>query len=292
MQRFIQEGRVTVDGVAPKPSTTLRAGQRVRFVEPPPPPPMPLPQDIPLKILHEDDAILVIDKPADLVVHSSPGVIEGGSMVNALLMHTDQLSTEGGLYRPGIVHRLDRHTSGVIVVARTDAAHRSLAAQFKERTVQKVYEACVHGCPEEETGVIDLPIGRSLSDPKKMAIRHDDGGRASLTRYTVQVSGERFSWMTLYPATGRTHQLRVHLRSLGHSIVCDAVYGHEKKITRSALLGQNQKSGESPILYRQALHARRLVLQHPDDERWLEFESPLPADLTAVRAVLTDSDDE
>lgn len=283
IKRFIGEDRVRVDGDPAKPSANLKTGNTVEIDIPPPPPLVPLPEDIPLDIIHQDDALIVINKSPDIVVHPTPAGLEaGGTIVNALLGHTDELSKEGGDYRPGIVHRLDRETSGILVVARNDDAHRHLAAQFKARTVDKEYVAFSHGVPREESGVIDLPIGRSLRERKKMAIRTDEGGKESRTEWRVTKTAGAFTWFRLHPTTGRTHQIRLHLKALGHPIVCDATYGREKKITRSELSGRTPKAGEEPILTRQALHAAGIRFRHPTTDESMEFEAPLPEDLAAV----------
>ncbi|MCA8958982.1 MAG: RluA family pseudouridine synthase [Planctomycetes bacterium] len=285
LKRCIDDGRVTIDGRVRKPSARLEANQRVVVDLPAPPPALPIPEDFPLTILHEDEALLVIEKPADLVVHPSPGTAAGGTLVNALLGHTDRLSREGGDYRPGIVHRLDRETSGVILIARTDAAHRNLSAQFKEREVHKEYLACVHGVPTSTEGDIDLPIARSLTDRKKMAIRHDEQGKASFTHWRLLRACGEFAWIHCFPRSGRTHQIRLHLKAIGHPILCDALYGREKRITAAELEGRKPQ-GEA-ILTRHALHAFRIRFRHPSTGEAVMFESPLSGDLLDVWTVST-----
>ncbi len=282
LKSYIQKGRVSVDGETPKPSTTLQAGQQLEVRIPPPPPPFPVPEGLPLDIIYEDEALLVINKTSEMVVHPHPGSGESGTLVNALLNYTDILSSEAGEYRPGIVHRLDRETSGLLLVARTDAAHRHLAAQFKARTLQKEYYALVHGIPRESEGEIDLPLGRSPTHRKKMTIRHDEQGKSSKTRWCRERQLGNFCWLHLFPATGRTHQIRVHLKAIGHPILCDALYGREKKITRSELVGRKPKAGEAPLLERHALHAARLRFQHPLDDRRVELVAPFPPDLAQL----------
>ncbi|MGE3962994.1 MAG: RluA family pseudouridine synthase [Planctomycetota bacterium] len=279
LKRYIEEGRVLVNGAPPKPSTTLRAGSEVSVRIPAPPPLRPIAQEIPLAVIFEDDAILVINKGPDMVVHPSPGRSPQGTLVNALLGRPGQLSSEGGDYRPGIVHRLDRETSGLIVVARTDAAHRNLAAQFKARAVAKEYLAFAHEVPNSAEGLVDLPVGRSPTQRKKMTVRHDEQGKESQTRWRVERTLARFTWFRLFPRTGRTHQIRVHLKSLGHPIVCDALYGREKKITLSEIHGRTPKAGEEAVLDHHALHAARLSFAHPVHGQPLTFEAPLPREL-------------
>lgn len=282
LQRYIADGRVSVTGKPAKPSLALRAGQSITIRIPPPPPPLPVPQDLPLEVLHEDDVFLVINKSPDMVVHPSPGVTEGGTVVNALLHHTDELSGEGGDFRPGIVHRLDRETSGLLIVARTDDAHRKIAAQFKAREVHKEYLALSHGHPKDPAGRVDLPLGRSLTQRKKMAVRVDSEGKPSVTEWRAVRRIGLFTWFHCFPETGRTHQIRLHLKAIGHPIVCDALYGREKTLTWSEVEGRRPKSGEEPILTRHALHARRIEFRHPITEALVAFEAPLPADLAAL----------
>lgn len=282
LKRLIHDGRVTLDDATCKPSTNLRAGNRVLVRIPPPPPPLPIPENVDLDILHEDEGMLVVAKPAGMVVHPSPGTAAGGTLVNALMGWTDGLSTEGGDYRPGIVHRLDRETSGILLVARTDAVHRTLAAQFKERTVHKEYVACVHGVPAESEGIVDQPLGRSPTQRQRMAIRHDDGGKPSVTSWKIEHTTQNFTWLRCFPKTGRTHQIRVHLKSIQLPIICDGTYGREKKISESELLLRTPKKGENPILTRHALHAHRIRFQHPLTDEWVEFEAPLLPDMQRV----------
>lgn len=285
LKRLIEEGRVRIDGRAPKASRMLRAGERVELEVPPPPPPLPVPQRIPFEIIHEDESFLVIGKPAGLIVHPGAGNLAGGTLVNALLAHDDRLSREAGDFRPGIVHRLDRETSGLMVIARDDDTHRRLAAQFKARMVRKEYLALAHGAPATAQGSIAEPIGRSVSDRKRMAVRHDSGGKPALTAWRAVGTLGRYTWFRCFPHTGRTHQIRVHLKSIGHPLLCDFVYGREKTLTLSEAHGRHPQGKEEPALARHALHAFRLAFRHPEDGRPLEFEAPLPADLARLWAV-------
>lgn len=286
LQRMIKDGRVRLAGATAKSSTALARGQKVEIVLPPPPPIAPLPEDIPLEIVHEDEHILVINKPSDLVVHPSPDGLEaGGTLVNALLGRTSRLSLEGGTLRPGIVHRLDRETTGVMVIARTDEAHRHLAAQFKERLVKKQYLAFCHGRPKQQSGDIDAPIGRSLTQRKKMAIRHDEAARAAHTRWQVEGHVGDFTAFRCFPTSGRTHQIRLHLKSIGHPIVCDALYGREKSLSTEEVMGK--KPGPA-ILTRHALHAAVLQFAHPATEQQVSFEAPLPEDMFHLFQLLSE----
>ncbi len=282
LKRLVEQGHVRIAGRAAKPSRPLRAGETVEISIPPPPPPLPIPESFPLDVIHEDAAFLVIHKPAGLVVHPGAGNLHGGTLVNSLLAHTDQLSREAGDYRPGIVHRLDRETSGLMVIARHDDAHRRLAAQFKARMVRKEYLALAHGEPVSLEGRIEEPIGRSLVNRKRMAVRPDSGGKAALTLWRTIGSLGRFTWFRCFPHTGRTHQIRVHLKTIGHPIACDFHYGRERSLTLSEAQGRKPQGKEEPVLSRHALHAFRLEFRHPDDGQLLQFEAPLPDDLSAL----------
>ena len=226
------------------------------------PPPRPVsvePEPIPLKLVYSDAHLLVVDKPAGLTVHPAPGH-PSGTLVNALLALCPDLKGVGGELRPGIVHRLDKDTSGLMVVAKTSEAHLALSRQIKERRVRKGYLALVTGKLQPAEGIIDAPVGRDTRNRKRMAIV--GSGREARTRYRVLRSSESYSLVEAFPETGRTHQIRVHLASLGHPLVGDHVYGK-----RSALVG------------RQFLHAHILGFRHPATGGWKEFTSPLPADL-------------
>jgi 23S rRNA pseudouridine1911/1915/1917 synthase len=275
VQRWIDDGRVRI-GLRPlKKGIKVRAGEVV-LVDVPPPAPAAGPlvaEAIPLRVLHEDDDLVVIDKPPGLTVHPGAGQ-RTGTLANALLALTSgRVSTLGGDDRPGIVHRLDKDTSGLIVCARTDRAHRFLSQQFHDRLVDKRYWALVEGAPAEEQGTIDAPIGRSLRDRKKMAIRRDGDGRRAVTHWRVL---ERFqapeprALVELKIETGRTHQIRVHLASIHHPVVADDTYG------RSAVLADETGA---PLIARQALHARSLRFARPDGGE-LAFEASLPDDFT------------
>jgi 23S rRNA pseudouridine1911/1915/1917 synthase len=266
VQRLIDEGLVTVEGRAPKASRRLSAGERVVVTIPPPEPLILEPEALPLRILYEDADLLVVDKPAGMPVHPGPGHLKG-TLVNAVLAHCPDLSGIGGALRPGIVHRLDRDTSGLIIVAKNDRAHQALQRQLKERAVEKRYLALVRGDLRPDEGVIDAPIARDPRFRKRMAVV--PGGRDAVTRWRVlgrfagPGSGEpRYTLVEAKPVTGRTHQIRVHFASLGHPLVGDALYGR-----RSALVA------------RQFLHAAGLSFTHPSTGERLTFESPLPDDL-------------
>jgi len=265
LQEWIRAGRVRVNGSAQKPSYPLHGGELIG-VEPAPLPSLrAVPEDIPLRILYEDPEVLAVDKPAGMVVHAGAGR-HSGTLVNALLHHFGSLSRAGGEERPGIVHRLDRNTSGVILAARTDAAHRSLARQFAERQVEKVYLALVHGKVREDRGTIERPIARDPVRRVRMTTSAR-AGRAAMTEYRVLRRFRAFTLVELRIRTGRTHQIRVHMASRGHPVAGDTVYG-----------APGQVPGRSP-LGRHFLHAHRIAFQHPSSGERVVVESPLPPEL-------------
>ena len=280
LRRCIEGGAVTIDGKPIlKASRKLNCDEVVVFTPPPPPSVTPLPEDVPLQVLHQDDDILVISKEAGMIVHPAPGAPPEGTLVNALLGHTNEIAEVGESDRPGIVHRLDRETSGVMVIARTNAAHRELSRQFHDREVSKEYLALSHGVPKEPSGQIDLPLARSFTDTKKWTVRHDKDARQAFTAWELKATfpslRQPISWFHCFPRTGRTHQIRVHLRAIGHPILCDFLYGREKQLDL-ATLGSQQPTAP---LSRHALHAWKLHLRHPVSGTQMRFEAPLPADL-------------
>ncbi len=259
IQKLISQGHVHVNGKSTKASRRIIPGERVSIQIPPPVSLELKSESIPLKIVYEDGHLLIVDKPSGLVVHSAPGH-PSGTLVNALLAHGGSLSSVAGPFKPGIVHRLDKETSGLLVVAKDDPTHRGLGRQFTDREVEKVYLAVVQGIVEQQEGTIDAPIGRHPVHRQQMAVRYD-ATRQAQTRYRVLKRFRHATLLELIPKTGRTHQLRVHLKHLGHPILGDLRYGIR---------------GGFPRL---ALHAHRLGFRHPADSRWVEFESPLPKDL-------------
>jgi 23S rRNA pseudouridine1911/1915/1917 synthase len=264
IKKLIEAERVTVNGAPAKAHYKLKEGDRVEVEVPDPEPLEVKPEPIPLNIVYEDASLIVIDKPPGMVVHPAPGH-SGGTLVNALLHHCHDLAGIGGVERPGIVHRLDKDTSGLIVAAKTEACMQSLTRQFKERDIHKVYLAMAKGTFESKTGTIDAPIGRHKTHRKKMST-HTPAGREAQTRYKVIRQMDGYAYLQLFPRTGRTHQLRVHLASIGHPILGDRLYG--------GTLGPGL-----PQIARQALHAHRLELTHPVTGNLLQFESPLPSDM-------------
>ncbi len=272
-----------------KPSFRLKPGQVVSFEPPEIPREAPIPEDIPLEILFEDDDLVVVDKPPDMVVHPSRGHW-AGTLVGALAFHfAGKLSTVRGPARPGIVHRLDRDTSGVILVAKNDAIHAKLAALFEEKKIQKEYFAIVIGCPSLDRDVVDLPIGLHTKSREKMAIRRNDpDAKEAQTFYEVIRRYRGFSTIRVMPKTGRTHQIRVHLTHTGYPILCDKLYGGRSLITAEELQGKTpialtEDAAEGTVLLaRQALHAYRLSFVHPETGKPIEITAPIPNDMRSV----------
>ncbi|MBA2732088.1 MAG: RluA family pseudouridine synthase [Acidobacteria bacterium] len=275
IQRLIEDGDVLVGGLTIKSSYKLRAGDEIEVELTPAASTEFTPENIPLEVVYEDDDLVVVNKSAGLVVHPAAG-ISSGTLANALAFHFQQLSTHAGAARPGIVHRLDRDTSGLIVVAKTETAHEKLADQFREREVFKSYVALVHGRIEPESGSIDQPIARDPRNRTRMAIVR--GGRPSLSLYRVRRSFERFTLLDVEIKTGRTHQIRVHLQWLKHPVVGDAVYGDGRDKT----IQDTQLRARINAVGRQFLHAEQLGFRHPRTDEALRFTAPLPDDLTKL----------
>ena len=286
LQALIAQGRVSRDGApVPDSSGKAQAGD-YRIEVPPPEPAEPVPEAIPLSVLYEDEHLIVVDKPAGMAVHPAPGT-PSGTLVNALLHHAgSSLSGIGGVARPGIVHRIDKDTSGIVVVAKTDAAHQGLSALFAAHDIDRLYVALTRGAPKSQRGTIEGAIGRSSADRKKMAIVKS-GGRHAITHYAVERTfgpPERplAARVACTLETGRTHQIRVHLASQGAPCLGDPAYGSgppaEKVRAAMAEAG----------LTRQALHAAVLGFRHPITGETLRFESPLPPDMATLQALLAD----
>jgi len=262
IQKLVSEGSVLLDGEAAKNSHRLGKGQVVDVVIPAPVESFMEPENIPIDIVYEDDDVIVVNKQAGLVVHPAPGNYTG-TLVNALLYHCKDLSGIGGVTKPGIVHRIDRGTSGLLLVAKNDAAHKSLAKQFKNKTIRRVYIGIVNGVVELDNGVVDLPIGRSVKDRKKMAVKFEEA-RDAVTRYSVIKRYKGHTMLELVLGTGRTHQIRVHMAYIEHSLVGDEKYGH------------------SGLIPRPALHAKVLGFTHPKTGKYMEFSSKLPKDIVEL----------
>ena len=281
LRRVISAGGVYVDDRGGKPAFRVRAGQRIRVVLPEIPRQAPRPEEIPLDILFEDDDLVVVNKPPGMVVHPARGHWSG-TLAGALQFHFGpSLSSSGGPLRPGIVHRLDRDTSGAILVARHDQAHSRLAIQFQSRSIEKEYFAIVVGTPEMDSDIIDRAIAVHPTHREKMATaRGEDEGRPAQTFYRVVERFRGFAALQAMPKTGRTHQIRVHLAHVGMPVLCDRAYGHRAELTRGELSGN---PGDTAVLLgRQALHARRLRFEHPRSGKLIEIEAPLPPDIEAV----------
>jgi 23S rRNA pseudouridine1911/1915/1917 synthase len=287
VQRLIAAGALTLNGTKTKPSHKVRQGDYVVIDLPPDLGEKPEPQPIPLDIVYEDEFIVVINKQPDLIVHPGRGKDNwDGTMTNALQYHFDRLSAYGGAFRPGIVHRLDRDTSGIIVVAKDDLAHRNLALQFERRKVHKEYLALCYGAPDRDRDYIELPIGRHPHIREKMAVRHEEGvGKPAKTFYEVLERFEGFSLVRCVLFTGRTHQIRVHLESLKTPIVADQPYSGRSEL-RLSELAPTAPEDEVTLIGRQALHASRLVFRHPRCHEEMDFEVPPPPDFQRTLAAL------
>ncbi len=275
LQRLIEEADVLVNGRAIKSSYKLHLNDEIEVELTPPPSSTFAPENIPLDIVYEDDELIVVNKPAGIVVHPAAGVMSG-TLANALAFHFQQLSTSGGVARPGIVHRLDKGTSGLMVVAKTESAHEDIADQFRDREIFKSYMALVHGQVEKRTGQIDQPIARDRGNRTRMAVVR--GGRPSLSIYRVRKRFERFTLLNVELKTGRTHQIRVHLAWLKHPVVGDEAYGSGRDKT----IPDQKIRTEVARLGRQFLHAEQLGFRHPKTGEAMKFIAQLPAELLAV----------
>jgi 23S rRNA pseudouridine1911/1915/1917 synthase len=264
VRKLILDAAITVNGRSTKPGYRIKAADIVTVAVPEPRPSELVAEPIPLDIVYEDDQVLVVNKPAGMVVHPAPGHAEG-TLVHALLHHCRDLSGIGGVQRPGIVHRLDRDTSGLMAVAKTDDAHQHLSAQLRRRDVTRVYYTVVHGRFSALAGQIDASVGRHRKDRKKMAVVPEEYGRDALTLYRVLEQYGKHSLLRVQLKTGRTHQIRVHLKHIHHPVVGDPVYG--------------LASGNNLGMARQALHAKCLHFLHPVSGKPMEFETDLPEDM-------------
>lgn len=280
LQRLIEDGDVLVSGRATvKPSYKLRVNDEIEVELTAPPSAQFTPENIPLEIVYEDAELIVVNKPAGMIVHPAAG-IASGTLVNALAHHFQTLSERAGTARPGIVHRLDKDTSGLIMVAKTEVAHENLADQFREREVFKSYVALVHGRVRETNGRIDQPIARDPRNRTRMAVVR--GGRPSLSLYRVRQSFERFTLLDVEIKTGRTHQIRVHLQWLNHPVVGDPVYGSGRDNTVTDVRWRSRITA----LGRQFLHAEQLGFRHPRTGEPLRFTAPLPQDVANLLDIL------
>ena len=263
--KAVEDGRVLVNGKAPNKSYKLTGHEQIEFTPEEPAPIDAVPQDIPLDVVYEDDDVIVVNKPSGLVVHPAPGHPDG-TLVNALLYHCgDSLSGVGGALRPGIVHRIDRDTSGLIIAAKNDYAHQFLSAQLADHTLARTYECIVVGNLREDSGTVDAPIARDSRDRKRMAVV--PGGRRAVTHWTVLARYPGYTHVQCRLETGRTHQIRVHMAYLGHPILGDTVYGAKKPV---------------PGLTGQCLHAVGLQFIHPRTKELVSLSCPLPGEFTAA----------
>ncbi|HJT39337.1 MAG TPA: RluA family pseudouridine synthase [Sphingobium sp.] len=278
LKALIVEGQVTAAGRSLNPSMKVATGQAFAITLPPPVAAEAVAQDIPLVIVHEDADLIVVDKPAGLVVHPAAGNLDG-TLVNALLHHCrGELSGIGGVARPGIVHRIDKDTSGLLVVAKSDRAHEGLAQQFKEHSIDRLYAAIVYGVPQPAAGTVDTWIARSNVDRKKMAVHREGRGKHAVTHYRMIERLHGAALVECRLETGRTHQVRVHMAHLGHPLIGDPVYGRERKGFKSIL--------ETLGFKRQALHAKQLGFIHPVTGQKLSFDSALPTDMQELLSEL------
>lgn len=292
LRRVVQAGSARVDGSPVKPSFRVQTGQQLSVDVPPPPDDGPKPEDIPLSVIYEDEAFVAINKPAGMVVHPAKGNWSG-TLASALAFRFQELSDVGGPTRPGIIHRLDRDTSGIILVAKSNAAHLNISAQFEQRTVQKEYFALAIGKLELDRDVIRQPIGPHPYQRDKMAIRSGHPkSRDAETWYEVTARLGGITAVKLRPKTGRTHQIRVHLAHAGAPVLCDRLYAGHARVTRGELLRrfanrQPEQDGDDVVLLeRQALHARRIEFQHPLSGESISLECPIAPDIQAVIDVL------
>ncbi len=262
IQKLIKDGAVTKNGtVITKSSQKSEAGDELIFNLPEPVVPEIIPENIPINIVYEDSDIIIINKPKGIVVHPAPGHLSG-TLVNAILYHCKDLSGINGILRPGIVHRIDKDTSGLLIICKNDNSHKKIAAQLKEHSIERTYHAIVHGRFNEEFGTVDANIGRSTSDRKKMAVVDRFSGKSAVTHYTVLKEFNGYSYIKCNLETGRTHQIRVHMAHIGHPLIGDELYGiHENKYKKT--------DG-------QVLHAKSIGFKHPGNDEWIQFDSELP----------------
>ena len=280
VQHAIADGFVLVNGAAARASHQVAPGEIIHVVLPKPPPHDAVPENIPLNIVYEDEQLLIVNKPADMVTHPAHGNYTG-TLVNALLYHAGHLLARTDPMRPGIVHRLDKDTSGLMVIAKTDAAHAKLAEQFARRTIDREYWAIVWGRFEREHGVIETLLGRSRSDRRKMAVVDD--GKEAITEYVVLSQFEYLSLIRLKLRTGRTHQIRVHLAHINHPVFGDPTYNGRHIVWGPRTLRQKTEVQELlRLIPRQALHAKTLGFVHPTSRQKLFFDSDLPEDINSV----------
>jgi 23S rRNA pseudouridine1911/1915/1917 synthase len=279
LKKLINSGQITLNGATTKASTKLKGGEQIQIELPAPEPIEALPEAIPLDVLYEDQDLIVINKPAGMVVHPAAGHSHG-TLVNALLYHCQDLAGIGGDLRPGIVHRIDKDTAGVIVATKNDQSHQHLAAQFKDHSIKRHYLALVHGAPDTPSGTIDQPIGRHPTQRKKMSGKSRNGKRA-VTHWQIlkQYNISRLTLLKLRLETGRTHQIRVHFSEINCPLVGDPLYGNRSRVIAIKDMELRQKIDQLPG---QALHAQSLGFIHPRSGKYLEFFSEIPETLQSI----------
>ncbi|MBM4020166.1 MAG: RluA family pseudouridine synthase [Planctomycetes bacterium] len=284
-QKLVRDGRVLVnDEPVTKPSAQVHKGDHVFVTLYKRRPLGIIPEPIPIRVLYEDEDLVVVNKDAGIIVHparSNPH----GTLVNAVAYHAEHLSRVGGPWRPGVVHRLDRDTSGVIIFAKNDAAHARLARQWEDRTVEKEYAAIVEGVPQLDADVISEPLGKDHRVRERYMVHRGAGGREAHSRYEVAEAFDGFALVHVWPRTGRTHQIRVHLAHIGHRVVADRQYGSRDKVMLQEL-ARGQADGDEVLISRQALHAAGLTIRHPRTREVLHFAAPLPEDMARLLAAL------
>jgi 23S rRNA pseudouridine1911/1915/1917 synthase len=281
IQRYIREGCILLNGTQVKVGARVKEGDLIRGKIPSPVPAVVLPEELPIRVIYEDADIVVVDKPPGMAAHPA-GRMQSGTLVNALLFRLKDLQGVGGVLRPGIVHRLDKGTSGVMVVAKNDLAHDALVRQFKGREVKKIYLALVYGNVQGQEGTIAAPLGRHPIDRKRFSLRTRQPKEA-LTEWRVRERFEQITFVEVAPKTGRTHQIRVHMASLGHPLVGDPLYTKKRRL---ALIEDPVLRERIEELGRQALHASFIAFRHPTTEKLVEFTAPLPEDIEKILEVL------
>lgn len=286
VQGLIRKEFVKVNGRPPKSGYRLKKGDEIGLLIPPPIPHKLEAEQVDFSLVHEDASLIVLNKPPGLVIHPAPGH-HRGTLVHGLLQHCDDLSGIGGVLRPGIVHRLDKDTSGLVVVAKSDRSHAFLAKQFKARSVEKRYLAIVHGIMDGAEGKIDLPIARHPKRRKEMSVLPSKGRSAVTFWVKMEEFGGGFTLLSVIPKTGRTHQIRVHLSYLGHPVVGDPVYGFKRNWWKKRTPLANRVL---PLLQRQQLHAEILGFIHPESEKYCEFKAPVPEDMDRILEALRGMD--
>ncbi len=288
-QKLAESGLVTIDGKVVKGNSIITGGEKIIIKISPSPPSEVQPQNIPLDILYEDDSLLVVNKPAGMVTHPGAGNRDG-TLVNALLHYSKELSSVQGWDRPGIVHRLDKDTTGLIIIAKNDTVHLALQKQLKDRQIKKIYYALICGHMKKEKDIIEMPVGRSIKDRKKMTVTNFKG-RVAITEYELLERFKLYDLLKINIKTGRTHQIRVHFSFLGHPVFGDADYGGRLKWHRG-VFSIDKKTAQKAleIMPRQALHAKSLEFLHPITGRTISIDSDLPEDFAALLEYLKSED--